>query len=382
MRILLAATLGDTLRAFYLPLAHNLRSRGWQVDGMARDISICPKCCSTFDHVWEVPLSRNPLDIRDLLAARREIAAIVSRNRYDLVHVSTPIAAFVTRLALRRLRRQGGPKVIYTAHGFHFHKRASWLQNALFLTAERLAGRWTDCLTVMNAEDRHVAERYNLVPEGRLVYIPGVGIDRAQFSRQAVPDSAVAEIGRELRLDREQPVILMIAEFNANKRHRDALRAFSRIRSQSAHLVLAGDGVLFEPMQRLAADLGIAHRVRFLGSRRDIPRLLCAATVLVLPSGREGLPRSVMEALCFGVPVIGSDIRGTRDLLADGCGLLFNVGDVDALTRAMDWILEHPAEAHAMGQRGRQQMEKYDISSIIRLHEEIYLNALQEGVPA
>src|SRR5262249_44940391 len=152
MRILLVATLGDTLRAFYLPLARHLRSRGWQVDGMARDISICPKCRGTFDQVWEVPLSRSLMDIRDLLMAQREIAAIVSRNRYDLVHVNPPIAVFVTRLALRRLRGQGGPKVIYTAHGFHFHKRGGWLQNAVFLTAERLAGRWTDCLTVMNTD--------------------------------------------------------------------------------------------------------------------------------------------------------------------------------------------------------------------------------------
>src|SRR5215471_4390845 len=121
MRLLLIATQGGTLRAFYLPLAEYLRKSGWKVDGLARDISICPKCCGTFDRVWEVPLSRNPLHPENLLTAPRAIASIVRHNSYDVVHVNTPVASFVTRLALRRLRKKGRPKVIYTAHGFHFH---------------------------------------------------------------------------------------------------------------------------------------------------------------------------------------------------------------------------------------------------------------------
>ena len=92
----------------------------------------------------------------------------------------------------------------YTAHGFHFHEGGGWLQNTVYLRAERLAGRWTDCLTVMNADDRQVAERCNLVPDGRLVYIPGVGIDRREFSPEAVPDSAVGQLHRDLHLGTDQ----------------------------------------------------------------------------------------------------------------------------------------------------------------------------------
>src|ERR1700681_3750025 len=109
MRLLLIATTGGTLRAFYLPLVEHLRKAGWTVDGLGRDISICPKCRETFDRVWEVPLSREPLHAQNLLTAPRAIASIVSRNSYDIVHENTPVASFVTRLALRRMRENGRP---------------------------------------------------------------------------------------------------------------------------------------------------------------------------------------------------------------------------------------------------------------------------------
>lgn len=378
MRLLLIATLADTLRAFYLPIATHFRKAGWQVDGMGQGMADCPNCQEAFDQAWDVPLTRNPLDVRNLLLAQRTISSIVESNLYDIVHVSTPIAAFVTRFALRRLRKHGRPKVIYTAHGFHFHEGGSRLNNALYLGAERLAGRWTDCLTVMNEEDRRMARQYRIVPAERLTYIPGVGIDRSQYSPEAVPEAAVTKVRRELSLEPGQPLFLMVADLSPRKRHRDALEAFALIRSRDARFAFAGVGSLLEPLLRLASRLGIRDRVHFLGTRRDIPALVRASVATVLPSSREGLPRSVMEALSLGVPVIGSDVRGTKELLAGGGGLLVTLGDIDGLAQAMNWILDRPAEAQAMGRRGREAMAKFDLSTVLAMHEALYCGTAQE----
>ena len=83
-----------------------------------------------------------------------------------------------------------------------------------------------------------------------------------------------------------------------------------------------------------------------------------------------------MESLCAEVPVIGTDIRGTRDLLDDDCGLLVRVGDVEGLARAMTWILDHPQEARLLGRRGRAKMHHFDLKTVIRLHEDLYQKAL------
>jgi hypothetical protein len=100
----------------------------------------------------------------------------------------------------------------------------------------------------------------------------------------------------------------------------------------------------------------------------------CDADGNLLPE-EKGLPRAVMESICMETPVIGADIRGTRDLLADGCGLLVKVGDIEALGDAIAWVLDHPQEARMIGKRGRERITNYDLRHVIKLHEALYVEA-------
>ena len=137
-----------------------------------------------------------------------------------------------------------------------------------------------------------------------------------------------------------------------------------------------------ESMQRLATQLGIADRVRFLGFRKDVPALIQASTAMLLPSEQEGLPRSVMEAMAQGVPVIGSRIRGMTDLLDNDRGKLVPVGDVTGIANAMAWIVDHPHEARALGERGRQAIAAYDLRNIVDMHDRLYDEALELVKPS
>src|SRR6185369_15509616 len=108
------------------PLARHFRSQGWRVDGLASGLSTHPGGCQpgnedlgrrwagSFDRLWDVSWSRNPLNPRNLLSVPGQVRELVVQQGYDLVHVHTPVASFVTRLALRHLRRRGMPRVIYT----------------------------------------------------------------------------------------------------------------------------------------------------------------------------------------------------------------------------------------------------------------------------
>ena len=171
--LLQVATMSWFFRAFLLPISRHFRALGWTVDGAANGTSICPDCTSAFTRVWEVDFSRNPLKPQNLVNGIRGIRELVRREGYDLVHVHTPVAAFATRFALRGLRRSGAPKVIYTAHGFHFYKGNHPAKNALFLAAEKLAGRWTDFLVVINSEDYEAAIAHGIMPRERVRYMPG-----------------------------------------------------------------------------------------------------------------------------------------------------------------------------------------------------------------
>lgn len=379
VRILMASTVGSTLSRFIVPLATHFRVKGWRVDAVANGVSTYEDCRTAFDHVVEITWSRHPLDAGNLRGAPALIRKLVAREDYDIVHVHTPVAAFVTRYALRNLRREGTVKVIYTAHGFHFYRGGPRARNLAFLALEKLAGRWTDYLVVINREDEQAAKAHRLVPDDRVCYMPGIGVDTSTYRRANVSDTEVARVRREIGVSDSDTVFLMIAEFIKRKRHADVLRALAQMRMPNTYVVFAGDGPLLQESKKLANGLGIASRVRFLGVRDDIPSLLAASNALILPSNQEGLPRSVMEAMCMGVPVIGSRIRGTRDLIELGGGLLVRVGDVDGLAGAMTWLAEHPEEARAMGERGRSQISAYDLDRIIEQHEILYTKALSRS---
>ncbi len=374
--LLIITTIPDTLTAFLLPFARHFRARGWQVDAMACGISTCGECFEEFNRIWEVQWSRNPLNPQNLLAAPRQIQAAMQQGEYDIVHVHTPVAAFVTRYALKNYRKQGKIKVIYTAHGFHFHSGGSTFKNTAFLGLEKLAGNWTDYLITINREDEQAANDRQLISLEKIRYMPGIGVDLDYYSYNTTLEAEVEEVRGELGLGADTKLLLSVAEFIPRKHPQDILRAFASINRSDTCLAFAGDGDLLSEMQQLANQLGIQENVRFLGHRNDIPTLMRAAFATILASEQEGLPRSVMESLSLETPVIGSDIRGTRDLVTSECGILFPVGNIEKLAHAIKYLLNHPQTASMMGKQGRKRMANFDLHHIIKLHETLYLEAL------
>ncbi|NIP25764.1 MAG: glycosyltransferase family 4 protein, partial [Phycisphaerae bacterium] len=295
-KILFVATIAGTLRAFLLPFADHFRSRGWQVDAVAKGVADCAECKKYFDNVYDIPWSRSLLAPENWLRAPRRITQIVRDGRYDLVHVHTPIAAAISRHALRKIRLNRGLKVIYTAHGLHFSGDKKASSDKIFVLAEKLAAKWTDYLIVMNQEDYNSVLKYKIAAESQLIYMPGIGVDTNFYKSERPKKNQKERFKQDLGLVSEDKYFLIVAEFNKRKHHDHAIRALSMLGKTDVHLVLAGEGPLKDDMRRLAQRLGIGAQVHFLGFRRDIPRLMQFSNGLILPSSREGLPRCVMEA--------------------------------------------------------------------------------------
>ena len=378
-KILFVTTLSLTLRSFLLPYAQHFRSLGWQVDALAAGVSQCQECSNVFSNVWDIHWSRNPVDMKTFWRLPGFLRELVNSEEYDLVHVHTPVAAFITRFSLRTLYYEKKITVVYTAHGFHFYRGGSFVKNMLFVFLEKLAGNWTNYLVVINNEDEANALRFRIVPVSKIWKIPGVGVDTNLFSPERISKEEVIQVREDLGLGRDQPLFLMIAEFNPGKRHRDLVYAFAKLNHPSVCLAFAGIGPEMKSVRTLVKVYGLECRCFFLGYRSDIPALIRSSIATILPSEREGLPVSIMESLSLGVPVIGTDIRGIHELLIGGGGVLVPVGDVDQLSAAMRLILTSPAKGKSMGEKGRQQMKKfYDINKIICEHERLYQLALSD----
>ena len=377
-RLLVVTTVAETLRAFLFPYADHFRGLGWRVDGMANGVGSGGDCAAHFDCVYDIDWSRRPLG--NLPAGRilQRVREIAASGSYDIVHVHTPIAAFLTRLAIAPGRSAKSPCMIYTAHGFHFQKGNHTVANLIYAAAEKLAARWTDYLVTMNDADRLTALRLGIVPPERLRPMPGIGVDRAIYCRSFIDPGAVAEVRRGFGIPGDAPVFVMIAEFQPRKRHWDVVQAFASMQNRNCHMIFVGRGKGMKGIQTLAGKSGAGGRIHFAGQQPDVRPFILTARAVVLPSRREGLPRSVMESMCCGVPVIGSDIPGMRDLLADGGGSLFPCGDVAALTGHLDWYAANREQAAETGRLASERMAQYDTANIIRMHEELYATALRD----
>lgn len=376
--LLMVATVSGTIRHFLLPYARHFRGLGWHVEAAANGATADPILCETFDAVHELPLSRSLLDVGGLVRGARALSAILDRGP-SIVHAHTPIAAFMTRGTVRRMPAPDRPAVAYTAHGFHFHEGGRRLTNAVFLTAERVAGRWTDRLVVINDEDYAAARRHRIVPAGRLLQMPGIGIDTDHWAPVSVAPSDVAAFRDELGVSPGTPLFVILGEFNRNKRQRDVTAALAAMRHTEAHLVLLGRGAGLPALEGAIFELGLQGRVHIPGFLHEVRPAVRAATALILPSAREGLARSIMESLALEVPVIASTARGNAELLASDSGVLVPTGDVAGFAAAMDRLIDHPDEGRAMGQRGRRRMvERYDLRVLLQMHEDLYEGMLAE----
>ena len=198
-RMLIVTTVPQTLRAFLLPFANYFKQKNWHVDAMTGNPKFYDDLYRNFTNVWEVNFSRNPFSLKHFFTIPKKIRNIVTQEKYDLVHVHSPVAAFVTRFALRKIKLHQ-PKIVYTAHGFHFHSGGKKLSNLLYLLLEKAAGLWTDILVVINKEDQFAAHQNNLIPNGKICYIPGIGIDTHQYHKSKILPDKINKIRQSLNL--------------------------------------------------------------------------------------------------------------------------------------------------------------------------------------
>lgn len=366
------ATLYTHLAAFHIPFMQLLQDKGYEVyaaassaEGRREELEAVGVKC------WEIPFARSPYSLTNL-TAYRQLRALLETHCFDLVHVHTPVAAFLARY-LAKATRQG--PVLYTAHGFHFYRGAPIRHWLVYYPAEGLAARWTDGLIVMNGEDYVNAQRLGFNPGENLFWVHGVGVDLDRFSSVDLSMS----IRKELGLGTEDVVVTCVTEFTPTKNHALLLKAWEKLaqRTTNAHLLLVGDGILRPGLQQQVEKKALP-RVHFVGFRRDVPQILKETDIFVLASRREGLPRCIMEAMAAGKPVVATDVRGSRELVENGkTGLLIELGDVEGLVSALEKLINDAELRLAMGREGLERIKDYSLQRVLSEMDFVYSRYLR-----
>lgn len=354
------------ITSYVLSLSAGLRKRGHSVftassggelEGSLRDAGVT---------CLRIPINtKSEIDFSKLVRSYRILRPFIAEHKIDLIHSHTRVTQVLGCAAGRSARVAH----ISTCHGF-FKNRLS----------RRLFPCWGQrVIAVSGSVQEHLARDFGLDERKiRLVYN---GIDADRFA-------SCADLSCEKRMEKkkaaglsEGPVAGIVARLSDVKGHRYLIEAMSIVvkKIPSAQLLIVGEGKTGPELKALAAARGLQQSIRFLPSVRDTAAVLSGMDVFVMPSLKEGLGLSLMEAMACGLPVIGSDIGGIRNLIRDGeTGLLVKPEDSNALSAAIRELLENRSKAAVLGNNAKTFVTReFSLEKMAEQTESVYKECVE-----
>ena len=302
------------------------------------------------------------------------IAGIIDAERIEIVMGVLQFAVLIAWLAARRSARR--PPVVAGVHTTINRGIKQELQDRLIY--RRLLKRLPAIVFVCEYQREHWIEKYQeLEPLARVVYN---GVDADRFRRSQF-EAAARQLRDRLRIPAAAFVFSCIAGFRPEKGHSLLIEAFARL-GQGAHLVLAGDGAGRAEIAALVRAKGVSDRVHFLGAIPDVRPLIVASNATVLASiAVETFSMAMLESMSLAVPLIAARIGGLAEAITDReTGILFPIGDVEALASGMKRMMADPAEVARMGRSAARRVEtSFTLRKMIEGYEEVLQQSLTPG---
>lgn len=378
VRILHVCAVEFTARHLLLPQCEYMRDLGHEVGFVFSPSEKADELRRRGFRVTEISISRqiSPLDLVSIC----RLAAYFRREKPDIVHTHTSKGGVVGRVAARLA---GVPHIVHTVHGFPFAEGQPRAKYLLYATIERWVAKLTDVLLSQSKEDVETARRLGIVARrGAPIYI-GNGIDLSRFSRERFSAAQTDEIRRSLRIG-DEPVLTTIARLTLEKGYAELVEALSYcVGLPWTALFVGPDDGAQSVIRHMVAQHGLTERVRMLGQRDDVDELLAVTDVLVLPSHREGVPRSVIEAQAMGVPAVVTDIRGCREVVLHGhTGIIVPPRNSAELAKALSRLLQDPQLRERLGNAAeRHARDKFSETAVFERIAEVY-TTLRQGPPS
>lgn len=322
-------------------------------------------------HVIEVPIERKIKPWSNFKTVLR-LHSLMKKEKYDIVHVHTPVASVLGRIAAKLA---GIKTVIYTAHGYYFHEGMHFIQYNFFYWLEKFFARhFTDWLLHQSKEDYElsISRAFTSIPN--IIHI-GNGVDiTTKFNPDRINLKRTEELKQQLFISNEDIVITFIGRFVKEKGIFELIDSFQLLREKHNHVKLLMIGGISNSERDIESNSALEKRflenpsIINVGYRKDIPELLTISDIVVLPSYREGLPRSIIEAMAMGKPVIASNIRGCREEVRHGVnGYLFEKGNYLDLYEKLNDLVENEGKRKIFGKSSRElAIQDFDENVILK----------------
>ncbi|MCT4619043.1 MAG: glycosyltransferase family 4 protein [Marinisporobacter sp.] len=357
LKVLEVAGIDLTIYKFIVPLMRELKENGFDVSCAAASMGATEKIENEGFKIHNIDIKRK-IELVSNIKSIIQLYKIIKKEKIDIIHVHTPIAAVLGRIAAKLA---GVKHIIYTVHGFY-------LSNKIFYYIEKFMAKYfTDYIFTVNHEDLVFAvENYFTSPE-KIMNINSVGIDAQKFDPDKIDLKKIEQIRKSFQINATDQVIGFVGRVVKEKGILDLINAFILLSKQKENtkLVIVGSWELGErdnttkgEIDELIKKYDLQDRIIFTGHREDIKDLLSMMNIFVLPSYREGMPVSLLEAMAMKRCVVATDIRGCRDEVNEDTGMLYEAGDVKKLTSILSDLLNDTTKRKAFGENARKRVQK------------------------
>lgn len=320
------------------------------------------------------PEVRPLMDLRALY----ELIRIIRSSRPAIVETHTAKAGFVGRLAAL-LAVRPRPVLVHTYHGHVLEDYFGPWKSFVFRLIERALARATDCLICVSQATVDDLVRLNVAPRSRFRVVPlGIELDRFTVLNRTQgaatrsmlgaghEDVLLGYVGRLVPIKRVDVIIRAVAELGR--------------RDINVKVVIVGDGMSREELERLSSGLGVADRITFTGYLRDIRSILAACDIAILSSDNEGTPVSLIEAAAAGVPAVSTAVGGVPEVVSTQTGILVPRGDPHAFAAAVAQLATNPDLRARMARHARAYAtRRFGAERLTSDMETLYQELLRAG---
>lgn len=337
----------------------------WAANFSTLKVPLASFPCATLNTQSET----NPFSFNNL-KTRKTILNYLNNNHVDLIFCSTPIGGLHGRLCGKK---KGIGTIIYEAHGFLFFKGGPKL-GFFYKIIEKWLAHYTDALITINHEDYDSAKKFRIKNKNNLFLVNGSGED---YSRVNISETEKEELFNEIGIQKDDFVFISIGELNKNKNVLATVRAFgdSFSKTTNCKLIICGEGKEEKRIKKYIYKYALQNQVLLLGYRTDIKKILSICDCYVSTSLREGLSRTVGEALAAELPCIVSNKRGLKDWINDDIGMLFNPRCIKDISRCMKNVYDTKGQSFDK-EKMIKKVEEYSSKNVIKQFEDIFNEVL------
>ena len=308
-----------------------------------------------------------------------QIKKHLRRLQPDIVHTHSAKAGVLGRFAAHNLKR--APKIIHTIHGLAFHRYQSNLLNRFYIAIEKSAAKRTDFFISVADAMTNQALAAGIGEPDKFVTAYSA-IEEDDFL-QPVSNEQKKQFRQKYGISEDAVVLITIARLFMLKGHDYIIESAKTLSKQYKNAVwlFVGDGNLSEHYRKQVRRLGLAERIKFTGllSPRQIPLAIASSDILVHCSLREGLARSLPQAMLCGKPVVSFDIDGAHEVVNENTGRLVEPKNVEQLTKACAGLIGNKDLRDRLGAAGRESVkEKFAPETMVDTIEKIYKKLLEK----